>query len=113
MVGDELVSFPRLFSVLACVPFTPKVWVVNYSVTAMAKGHSRSATGALVETRRLLLSVDGSIELSAIKRQLIYGFKVTGCAPGFTKTGHSWSKMKLGGSSENKTVEDSSVHVKV
>lgn len=29
--------------------------VVNYSITAVAKGHSRSATGALIETKRHLV----------------------------------------------------------
>lgn len=52
--------------------------LVNYSITAMAKGQNRSATGVLVETRILLLSVTRSIELSLIKYQLMCGFKVTG-----------------------------------
>lgn len=76
--------------------------VVNYSITAMAKGQSRSAAGALVGTRRLLLSVTGSLELSLIKYQLIYGFKAAGCALSSQRRATAvrfWSinKMKPGG----------------
>lgn len=60
--------------------YSPTYWLLITAVLWWQRGQSRSATGTLPETRRLLLSVTRSIELLLIKCTLIYGFKVTECA---------------------------------